>query len=346
LIAGCRKFLFWLTIGGSILAIILVKPLNHFFNFNRTGVMLAVLACVVAGLWSGLVTTLCQGLGWFKRLALIGLLGAILRLTFCAVGVQQFPVAEMAVLASVFMLLANLVLFHWKKDFPRAAAPVSPWNRELIQFLIVSAACVGGSYFFLQGDQLVAQRYFSPVAGDPNFLLKMMTKDAYSTAERLAVALPMTVAPLLSVLFTHRSREHHGDALREQLKLIGLYAAGLCFGAVSLCVLRTFCVRLILGKASPNIAASADMIDRLAITMVFVGLLQAVGMWALASRWTKIALLYGGLGLTYWLVLLNFGKSPTALLNVMPITAGIAFATLFAFWFIAMRRGTIPPPET
>ena len=38
------------------------------------------------------------------------------------------------------------------------------------------------------------------------------------------------------------------------------------------------------------------MIGRLSVTMVFVGLLQLLGIWSLASRWLKISLLYGALG--------------------------------------------------
>jgi hypothetical protein len=62
-------------------------------------------------------------------------------------------------------------------------------------------------------------------------------------------------------------------------------------------------------------------------------------MWALASRWLKIALLYGGLGLAYWLLLLCLGKSPADLLRLMPTAAGIAFGILFVFWMIAMCIG-------
>jgi hypothetical protein len=71
--------------------------------------------------------------------------------------------------------------------------------------------------------------------------------------------------------------------------------------------------------------------------MIFVALLQALAMWALASRWIKIALLYGGLGLAYWISLLAAGKSPADLLGVMPVAAGICFAILFIFWLNAMR---------
>jgi O-antigen/teichoic acid export membrane protein len=322
LLAGCRKFLFRLTVAGSVLAVLLVKPLSDFFHFPRTSLMLVALLCVLAGLWGGFATALCQGLSWFKRLALIGFLAVCLRLAFCGVVVLKFPVAETAVLASVFMLLSNLVLLFWRKDLVRPAEPVSPWNREFVQFLIVSAACVGGGYFFTQGDQLVAQRYFSPA-----------DRDAYSAAERLAVALPMTVGPLLTVLFTHRSGAHTGNALREQLKLLGLYTAGLVCGAILLFALRVLCLKII-GKNTPE---SAAMIAPLALTMTFVGLVQAFALWALASRWLKISLLYGGLGISYWLTLLFLGKSPAALLQTMPVAAGLAFGALFLVWLIAMR---------
>jgi hypothetical protein len=177
---------------------------------------------------------------------------------------------------------------------------------------------------------LVAQRYFAETE-----------RDAYIAAERLAVALPLMVAPLLTVLFTHRSSQHHGDALREQLKLLGLYFVGLVCGATCLFVLRTFCLKL-LGRNTPEAAA---MIGQLAVTMVFVGLLQALAMWALASRWLKISLLYGVLGLGYWLTLLILGKSPADLLLVMPITAGVAFGVVFLVWLIALRTHKISLPQ-
>jgi hypothetical protein len=72
--------------------------------------------------------------------------------------------------------------------------------------------------------------------------------------------------------------------------------------------------------------------------MVFVGLLQALALWALASRWMKISLLYGALGLGYWLTLLFLGKSPAELLHVMPLAAGTACGMLVFIWLVALRR--------
>jgi hypothetical protein len=109
-------------------------------------------------------------------------------------------------------------------------------------------------------------------------------------------------------------------------------------------LLGDFLVKLILGTPSPDAAA---MIGRLAITMAFASLLQAVGTWALASRWTKMSLLYGGLGIGYWLALLFLGKSPAALLQTMPVAAGLAFGALFVVWLIAMRpRKTGEPAQS
>ena len=330
LLAGCRRFLFHMTIAGSILAIILIKPLGHYFNIPRTSLTDIALACVLGGLWGSYATALCQGLGWFKRLALIGLLAAVLRVLFGWLTTHLWPIAEWAVAASAVMLLSNFVLFFWKKDFPRRTEKlVSPWTPEFVQFLIVSAACVIGSIFFSQGDLLVANKFFTK-----------KEIDAYGSAGVLARALTTAVGPLLAVLFTHRSSRHHGDALMEQLKLVGLYAAGLISGAICLYVLRGFCLQLL----HRNTPEAAGMIGRFAMTMVFVGLLQALGMWSLASRWMKISLLYGGLGIGYWLALLFLGKTPADLLRVMPVAAGIAFVTVFLVWIVAMRLHKIGVP--
>ena len=324
LLAGCRKFLFRLTIGGSVLAVLLVKPLSDFFHFPRASLMLVALTFALAGLWAAFATALCQGLGWFKRLALIGVMTMLLRLAFGGLVTMKISTAEMVVLASVVGLFANLVLLYWKKDLARPSRyPESPWNREFVQFLAVSAACVIGSYCFMQGDQLVAKRYF----------LKPEL-DAYSAAGLLARALPMTVGPLLTVLFTHRSGKNRHDSMTEQLKLLALYAIGLVGGATGLLLLRTLCLKL-MARNNPE---TSEMLVPLAVTMVFVGLLQAFSLWALASRWMKISLLYGVLGLGYWLSLLALGTTPTALLQTMPVAAGTAFVVLFFFWLVAMRR--------
>ncbi len=331
LLAGCHKFLLRLTILGSLLAVLLVKPLGDFFHFPTRLVVIA-LVCVLAGLWGGFATALCQGMAWFKRLALISILTVLLRLAWGGLVVWKFPTADWAVMATGVSTLSFAILLFWKKDLSWSSqGAVSPWDREFIRFFIVAAACTGGTICITQGDLLVANKYF----------LVKSDMDAYSAAGVLARALTMTVGPLLTILFTHRSsaHAHSKDDLAEQFKMLGLYSLGLAAGAIGLLLLRTYLLAL-LHKYSPEAAA---MVGPLAWTMVFVGLMQALGMWALASRWLKVSLLYGGLGLAYWLTLLFFGTNPAAMLRIMPLAAGVAFAILFAGWLMAMRKGSHTP---
>ncbi len=330
LLSGCRKFLLHITILGSVAAVVLVKPMGDFFHIPRVSLTVVALVCVLAGFWSSFITALCQGLGWFKRFALISLLSAIIRFGFGVTTTHFSPMAECAVLASTVMLLSNLILLFWKDEFPRKTpVVVSPWTRDMVHFLVISSACIFSANCFSQYDLLVAQREFNGVE-----------LDNYTSAGLLARQIPTLVGPLLTVLFTHRSsrHQHRQGELSEQMKLLGLYALGLVVNAVGLCLLKNVGLRL-LGQNTPE---AAEMISPFALSMVFVGLLQAIGTWALASHWIKISLLYGALGLAYWAALFIFGKTPTDLLHAMPIASGMAFAILFITWFAAMRKHRIP----
>lgn len=329
LLAGCRKFLLRLTIGGSLLAVILIEPLSGFFHFPGQ-LTVIVLVSVLAGLWSGFATALCQGLAWFKRLALISILTVLLRLAFGGLVVLKFPTPEWAVMATGVSTLSFAVLLFWKKDlsWPKTTA-ISPWDREFILFFIVAAAYAIGGYCFTQGDLLLIQHRFYSHDFDSE-------RDAYTAAGVFARALPMAVAPLLTILFTHRSSAHtHGrEALRDQFKLLGLYTLGVIAGAAGLLILRFFWLALL----AKNTPAAGAMLVQLTWTMAFISLIQAFASWALASRWLKLSLLYGGLGVAYWLTLLILGKTFTDFLRVMPIAAALAMALLFIGWFLTLRK--------
>jgi hypothetical protein len=322
LLLGCRKLLFWFTVGGSALAVIIVKPLSTFFHYS-TSLMLITLACALFGLWGNYATALCQGLAWFKRLALIGFLAVVLRIGFGWFVTLKWPSAETAVLATGFAILANLVLLFWRKDLVLPGKPASPWSREFGYYFLVSGAFVIGGFCFLQGDLLLAKKFFS-----------QNERDAYTAVGTLARAIPQSVAPLLVVMFTSRSGRRTGGLVADQLKLMGLSALALLIGAASLYVLRALCLSII-HRNTPDAAA---MIAPFSIAMVFIGLLQGLAYWSLASRWSKLSLLYGGLGVAFWLTLLAFGRTPGQMLQVMPVGAGIAFVILFCAWLITMRH--------
>jgi O-antigen/teichoic acid export membrane protein len=325
LLAGCQNLLIKVSIAGSVLAIIVAEPLGRFFHFPRTSLMLVALLCVLAAVWSGLAVAMCQGMAWFKRMAVIGVVAVMMRLGFCWVMTKPFPTAEIAVLATAFSFIANLSLLYWWKDiFRHGAERISPWNRHFANFLVVTAATVGGSFFFTAGDGLVARRYFT---GDD--------LGAYHGAARFGRAIPATVGPLLMVMFTSRSGNKEGAAITDQRILLSLYAAGLACGALVLVVFRAVFVKFIFGAYN---AEAAEMIIPFSITMTLVGLNQAIGMWSLANRWLAIAAIYGSLGLCYWVVLLTVGRTPSALLHAMPLGAGAAFCVLCGAWLVKLRR--------
>jgi O-antigen/teichoic acid export membrane protein len=325
LLAGCQKVLLKVSIGGSILAILLFKPLGTFFHFPRPSLMLMALLCMLAAVWSGLAVAMCQGMAWFKRMAVIGVVAVLMRFTFCWALTKPFPTAEIAVGATLFSFIANLSLLYWWKDiFQHGSEQISPWNRQFANFLIVTAGTVAGTFFFTAGDGLAAQRYFSG-----NDL------GAYQGAARFGRAIPATVGPLLMVMFTSRSGNKEGAAITDQRILLGLYAIGLACGAAVLVMFRRLFVKFIFGADNPEAAA---MIIPFSITMTLVGLNQAIGMWSLANRWLVVAAVYGTLGICYWALLLTTGRTPVALLHAMPIGAGCAFCVLCGAWLIKLRK--------
>lgn len=327
LLAGCQRILIQATVFGSVLAVVLAQPLGKFCGY-RPALMLVALMTVLVSLWSGLGVTLCQGMGWFKRLAIISLAGVVMRTVFAWVMTKPYPTAEVALGATTFSLLANLSLLYWWKDiFRHGSERISPWDRHFGKFLVVTGAYIVGNWFFLSSDQLVAKKFFGGAA-----------LDDYMLAGRWATALPGTILPLLLVMFTSRSGANERTALSDQRILLVLYAMGLAAGAFGIIVLRVFLVRLVCGDNHPkSVPVASAMVIPYTIGMAFVGLNQAIGLWSLASRWYKLTACYGALGLTYWLALLFMGHTPTTLLHVMPVGTSAAFAILLVAWLLTLR---------
>ena len=327
LLAGCRSFLRNATILGSVLALVLVVPLGRFFDIRPT-LLVAATVCILVGLWSGFALALCQGMAWFQRIALIGFAAVVFRLAFGYFVALPINTAEMAVSATTFGLLANLAVLYWWKDiFKRDAHQISPWTTEFFNFMIVSAAYVGGNWCFTQGDSLAAKHNYFPAA----------VLGLYVAAGQFGRAIPNSVGPLLQAVFISRSGKHNAEAASDQRLLLFLYAAGLAVAALVLILLRGFCVRLIFGNYTPE---SAAMVPRMAITMAFAGLNYAIATWCLAGRSFKITILYGVLGLAYWISLLFLGRDPDTLLSTMVIGSSVSFVILCGAWLWTFRRAT------
>ena len=342
LLVGCRSFLLKFTILACVLGIVLIQPLSRLFEIPRPSLTVAALVCLVIALWTNYASVLAQGMGWFKRLALISFAGVAVKIVLVWFVTRKYPVAESGVFAVAAGTMLNLGIFLWWRDLFKPGERISPWDRDFFRYLIVAAAGVGAQWCFTQSDMLVVGNYFS----GPD-------KDAYTGAVKTASGLHLAVSPLLIVLFTARSSERSGQGLSGPLGLLLLYAVGLAMGALMLFFVRDLAVKIIFGHPFPEASA---MIPPLAITMIFVGLIQALGMWMMASNWIKAVVLYGAIGITYWATLLGVAHRaaptrldpvtllpthaalpPGTLLHIMPIIAGAAFVIMFIVWVVALR---------
>ena len=82
--------------------------------------------------------------------------------------------------------------------------------------MLVTGAYVIGNCCFLNGDALVANKYFPK-----------RDLGAYQAATRWGLALVGSVLPLLQVMFTSRSGGKEASARSDQRILLGLYGVGL-----------------------------------------------------------------------------------------------------------------------
>ena len=342
LLVGCRSFLLKFTILACVLGIVLIQPLSRLFEIPRPSLTVAALVCLVIALWTNYASVLAQGMGWFKRLALISFAGVAVKIVLVWFVTRKYPVAESGVFAVAAGTMLNLGIFLWWRDLFKPGERISPWDRDFFRYLIVAAAGVGAQWCFTQSDMLVVGNYFS----GPD-------KDAYTGAVKTASGLHLAVSPLLIVLFTARSSERSGQGLSGPLGLLLLYAVKLTIKTLMLFFIRDLTVKIIFGHPFPEASA---MIPPLAITMIFVGLIQALGMWMMASNWIKAVVLYGAIGITYWATLLGVAHRaaptrldpvtllpthaalpPGTLLHIMPIIAGAAFVIMFIVWVVALR---------
>jgi O-antigen/teichoic acid export membrane protein len=329
LLGGYQRFLLRATIVGSLIAAVAAVPIGRYFGFRPT-LAFSAIGIVLIAMWAGYAIALCQGMAWFKRLSVITLFGVMLRLAFGWVMTAKYPTAEVAVAATAVALLANLILLYWHKDiFKKSQAQVSPWDKQFVHFLIIATACLGGAYLFTKADTLVSQRYFGKA-----------DLDSYTKAGLLGRSLVLVVAPLLTVVFTSRSGKQNAQTAGDQKILLGLYAVGLAAGAAVLVLFREQFVAILSGQITPE---AAKMLVPFTISMAVLGLIQAIGIWSLASRWFSLSMLYGALGLAYWLVLFVRGHNPQDLLATMPWVAGGAFIVLCVAWLFQLKRTNAQP---
>jgi O-antigen/teichoic acid export membrane protein len=303
--AACQLLLRKWTWILCIASALLIYPLTRFFHFERATLMLAALACVPITLWSAVGTVWCTGLSRFKLLAMLNFLTMVVRFSSGVALLYFFPYAEAGVSATFFAgwVIAAVVIFGPKPD--ARSAVVSPWDREFVLYTIAALGVGLGSYIFMFGDQLIAQR---TIKGDALGL--------YMAAGLLGRAAIMGSQPILLVYFTQRSGVTRSS--RNSHGLIGLYVLALLVAIGVIVLFREPFSRILLGRAKmAMVGPMVPLVKQFAMAMIPLGILQALGLFYLASRRLLECYTFGVLGIIYALILLFYGKNSEFMVSLM-----------------------------
>jgi len=203
------------------------------------------------------------------------------------------------------------------------------FDRELIIYGIAAFAVSFATFVFLQGDQIIAQRHF------PGLEL-----GRYSGAGLLGRAIVWASLPVLIVYFTRRSG-HDPAYHKSPARLLWAYLTLVLMGAGALIVLKQPMLLLLLGAHDPGLDT---MTTRFALTMVPIGILQALGYHYLAARKILECLVFGGCGLAYLVLLAIFGRTPSLMLGWMA-AASSGSILLLGVLALIRRTPTAPPIE-
>jgi hypothetical protein len=185
----------------------------------------------------------------------------------------------------------------------RLKALRSALDRDFLRYLGATFSVLLAMFFFSSADRLVAQSWFG-VATNLNLgVVDWSGFDAYQTAGLLGRALLWGTQPLLLLLLARRSRLDRTTA--AALAWFWIYLGALLAGAVLLIVFSAPLSRLFCGA---DFAATARFVPSFALAMLPLGVLQGLGVFALASRRFPECHVFGGLGVGYALLLYLVGR--------------------------------------
>ena len=311
----------------SILAVLLIWPLRDFLNFPRYSLMVLALACIPINLWSVLGNAWCAGYSRFHLLSALIFGGVLVRLVTGYLGALFQPLAEAGVAATFFSawVLAGAFLFRRRPRTPASAPARAPWDREFFVYLTASFFVCLANFVFLQADQIIAQRH-----------LEGNRLGLYTAAGLLGRAIVWGSVPFLTVFFTKRSGQKRTE--RPLINLLLVYLGLLVTGATMVMLLRQPLVHVFLERPDPLVI---KLVERFAVAMVPVGILQAMGFYYLSAARLPECFVYGFCGIVQAILLLLYGK--TAEMLVTLIFGGSLITVLLMGCITLVRWGRRQP---
>ncbi len=321
--------------GISILVLFVLLPL---LNLPRFSLSLFTFMTVLISLGTLVSGSICQNKkslrawGWFLVIA------ALMRVLLGAGIAWKEPWAESGLAAFVLAGFITLtpVLRQPEAELATMKEWKILWNRDFLLYLSATFSVVLALFLFSSADRIVAQSWFGRSYNNNLGLVDWPALDGYQTAGLLGRALLWGTQPLLLIFFMQRSRLNR--TTRASLKYFWIYLGVLLAGAVLLALLGRPLSWLFCGGDSP---LTYKLIPMFAIAMTLLGIVQGVGMFALASRRYPECFILGGCSIGYVLLLYIEGKQPVMMLTEM--FGGALFSLLLVLFVGVVRWGRRQP---
>jgi hypothetical protein len=320
----------WIWGAFCFLLVFLLLPL---LDLPRFSLQLFTLMNVLIAL-GGLVSwAVCQGGNQLRLWAWLLASSALARVLVSAGLTRLEPWAESglaAFLLAGFITLTPALRSRETDLAMRWKAYRTVLDRDFLLCVGATFSVLLALFLFSSADRIVAQSWFGVANNNNMGLVNWDQFDAYQTAGLLGRALLWGAQPLLWIFFAQRMPLDRTTPV--SLTFLWIYLGALLLGAILLGCLAQPLSWLFCG---PHFQSTASFVPSFAAAMIPLGLLQALGVFSLASRRHHECFVLGGCAVAYTLVLYLVGRQP----HLMPAYMfGGGLVSLMVVLFVGIVR--------
>lgn len=319
-------------IWGAI-SLLLVFLLASLLELPRYSLSLFTFMNVLIALGGAVSWALCQRANQFRLWAGLLAAAALARVLAGAALAWQAPWAESGLAAfflAGFITLAPALRPRETSLAKRMEAFRAVWERDFLLFAGATFSALLALFLFSNADRLVAQGWFGFASNNDLGLVNWRLFDSYQTAGLLGRGILWGTLPLLWIFFAQRSnldRTTPASLAFFWIYLGALFLGAFCVGFLAQPLSQLFC--------GSDFELTARFVPSFAAIMIPLGLLQAFGIFFLASRRYPECFALGGCALGYTLLLDLVGRQPQLMLAYM---FGGGFISLMAVLFVGVVR--------
>ena len=297
--------IFTATIVWTIAGGLLVLPLLELLRLPRYSLASFMLPSLVFALGLFVSAAFYEEQNRLAVWSRLLVLAAAVRLLVSGWLTSSLPWAETGLVAGWFAGLVALtpLLRQAKIQVGWKTARTAWRDREFRFHFAATCSTILGIFLFTNADRIVAQAWFGSADDNNMGLIHWGLFDGYQTAGLVGRALLWGSQPLLFLLAAERARNIHTTVPVRNLfwvYIVVLIAGALIAGALA------HPLSLLFG--GDDIDATAHYIPPFALALMPMGLLQGVGVFALASRRYPECFVLGGSSIAYTLFIFLFGR--------------------------------------